>query len=345
MRSEVTNVKPMVSVLLPVYNAQETVARAIQSILRQTFQEFELLVINDGSRDGSLEVVKRFRDPRIRVIDLTRNGGLVAALNLGLDVARGELIARQDADDESMPRRLELQCAALSKNARLLAVGAALQIMRNGRRSGEIWRYPATAVAARWQSLFKTPVAHSAVTFRRDSVVGVGGYLEDYRYAEDYELWSRLLQIGNIGSLSESLLKYDVGVGGVSRAKANEQRVIHCRIAENNMRRLIDSEIENNVVESLAFGVESGAMFGGFSEFVSVAGCLATLYQKFLSVERTRQDEVVSGEVRSDLEERACKLVRMLPYRERFRGLNMITKALPSKTISRRSMARMLCLP
>ena len=80
MRSEVTNVKPMVSVLLPVYNAQETVARAIQSILRQTFQEFELLVINDGSRDGSLEVVKRFRDPRIRVIDLTRNGGLVAAL-------------------------------------------------------------------------------------------------------------------------------------------------------------------------------------------------------------------------------------------------------------------------
>ena len=193
--------------------------------------------------------------------------------------------------------------------------------------------------------MFKTPVAHSAVTFRRDSVVGVGGYLEDYRYAEDYELWSRLLQIGNIGSLSESLLKYDVGVGGVSRAKANEQRVIHCRIAENNMRRLIDSEIENNVVESLAFGVESGAMFGGFSEFVSVAGCLATLYQKFLSVERTRQDEVVSGEVRSDLEERACKLVRMLPYRERFRGLNMITKALPSKTISRRSMARMLCLP
>jgi hypothetical protein len=335
----------MVSVLLPVYNAQETVGRAIQSILRQTFEEFELLVINDGSRDGSLEVVKRFQDPRIRVIDLTRNGGLVSALNYGLDVARGELIARQDADDESMSRRLELQCAALSKDARLLAVGAALQIMRNGRRSGEVWRYPATAVAARWQSLFKTPVAHSAVTFRRDSVVGVGGYLEDYRYAEDYELWSRLLQIGNIESLSESLLKYDVGMGGVSRAKANEQRIIHCRIAGSNMRRLINAEIENKVVDSLAFGLESGATFGEFSEFLSAAKCLALLYRKFLEAERTQQDESVPGEVRIDLEERACKLVRMLPYRHRFSGLNAMIEAMPRKSISRRSMARLLCLP
>lgn len=345
MRAVVNKARPMLSVLLPVYNAQETVERAIQSILRQTFREFELLVINDGSQDGSLEIVKRFCDPRIRVIDLQQNCGLVAALNLGVEIARGDLIARQDADDESMPTRLELQCATLSRDPSLVAVGAALQIMRNGSPSGDVWRYPVSAVGARWQSLFKTPVAHSAVVYRRRSVVGVGGYSDDYRYAEDYELWSRLLEIGNISSLREILVKYDVGLGGVSRAKANEQRLVHCRIVRNNMRRLLNRDVENDVVELLAFRVESGGGFERVSEYQRAVDGLACLYESFLAAERTRYGEAVAREVRADMEERVCKLVRMLPYRKRLRGLNVILDAMPKKSISPRSMACMLCLP
>ena len=337
--------RPLLSVLLPVFNAQETVGRAMQSILAQTFHDFELLVVNDGSEDGSLEAVKKFCDPRIEIIDLKRNCGLVAALNCGLEAARGDLIARQDADDESLPARLQLQCAALSNNSKLVAVGAALRIMRNESATGEVWKYPASAAGARWQSLFKTPVAHSAVMYRRKPVVECGGYSDEYKCAEDYELWSRLLEIGDIRSLSNILVGYDVGIGGVSRTRANEQRRVHCRIAGNNMQRLSNSRIESDVIELLSFGVEDFGVLQEFSRFQRAVNVFASLYQTFLATERALWDGEMPSEVRLDMEERACKIVRMLPYRERLRGLNCILTAMPKRSFSSRSIASMLLFP
>ena len=345
MRAIVSKTRPMLSVLLPVYNARDTVGPAIQSILRQTFREFELLVIDDGSQDGSVEIARKFRDPRIRIIELKENGGLVAALNLGIELARGDLIARQDADDESMPTRLERQFAVLSREPNLVAVGAALQIVKHGSPSGEVWKYPVSAAGARWLSLFKTPVAHSAVVYRRAAVIGIGGYSEDYRFAEDFELWSRLLEIGNIISLKEILVKYDIGVGGVSRAKVTEQRLVHCRIVRTNMQRLLGRDVENDVAELLAIQIESGGVKKNFSEYQKAVGLLACLYGRFVAAEQTGHRDTAAREVRTDMEDRVCKMVRMLPYRLRLRGLSVMLGVMPNRSISPRSIVRMLCLP
>lgn len=335
--------EPMITVLLPVYDAQESVRRAIDSILSQSYREIELLVINDGSQDRSLDIIRSCDDPRIRVIDLQKNGGLIAALNLGIKAARGEFIARQDADDESFPMRLESQCQVLLDEPNIVAVGAALRIVKKGNPSGEVWRYPTSAVGARWQALFKTPVAHSAVVYRRRQIVALGGYSDDFRYAEDYELWSRLGETGGIRSLEEALVKYDVGLGGISRAKAVEQRAVHCRIAKANMARLLNGDVDSSVVDTLAIGVDRDEVFQELSEYARAIECLVRLYQRFVLVEQDKYGEFSSQQVMTDLGERFRKLIRMLPYKMRLRGLRILRRIAPTKSVSRASMVRMLC--
>ena len=337
--------KSMISVLLPVYNAEESVERAIVSILRQSHREFELLVINDGSRDRSLKIIQTIDDARMRVIDLKENRGLIGVLNLGLELAKGEIIVRQDADDESVSNRIELQLEVLLREPGVVAVGSALQIMREGRWSGEVWSYPGSAVEARWQSLFKTPVAHSAVAYRRRLVIELGGYSEKFRYAEDYELWSRLVTVGEIRSVKEALVKYDLGSGGVSRAKSEEQRLVHCRIARHNMERLLNRKVEGGVVESLASGIDRGGIFREFDEYRSAIECLTNLYKTFVVVESQRSAGSDLSLINRDFEERIWKLVKMLPYRMRLRGVRAFQELSPGMNLSLASVVRALCRP
>ncbi len=160
--------RPSVSVILPVYNAERSIAAAVMSVLRQSFSDFELIAINDGSTDSSGEILRSFGDCRIRIIERKNNRGLVAALNDALGEAKGEFVARQDADDVSLPERLALQRDAFDTSPNVGAVGANLELMANDSESRGNWIYPDTPDGARWQALFKTPVAHSAVMYRRD---------------------------------------------------------------------------------------------------------------------------------------------------------------------------------
>lgn len=190
---------PRVTVLMPAYNAGPYLAQALDSVCRQTFDDFELLVIDDGSTDNTREVLAQCRDPRLRTVLHSTNAGLAVRLNEGLALARGTLIARLDADDVAHPSRLALQVAALDREPVLSLVGGyAVNISGDG-TFNSMGLYPTSPREISWACCFDSPFNHSAITFRRDAVMALGGYDKSCGYAEDFELWSRLIRSGLVG--------------------------------------------------------------------------------------------------------------------------------------------------
>jgi hypothetical protein len=203
-------VVPAVSVVLPVYNSEPYLAEALDSILRQTFDDFELIAVYDASTDNSrrrLEDAAR-RDARVSVV-AGPGRGLVDALNLGLARARGEFIARMDADDVSQPTRFARQVDYLRANPQIAVVGSAITLID---AAGKVIReidYPSTpAEVDRFLIETGSALAHPAVMARRDAMLSVGGYRSLFQHAEDYDLWLRLAEGYSLANLPERLLRY-----------------------------------------------------------------------------------------------------------------------------------------
>lgn len=184
---------PRVSVVLPVYNEAAVVEGAIRSILSQSFESLEVVVIDDGSTDGTSTTVEAIDDGRIRLIRNSENLGLPVALNRGIDAARGEFVARMDADDRSLPRRIERQVAAMEADDRRQVVGCWYRLIGpDGARFGPIERTHPDDVDLR-DVLHRGPgIAHGSVLIRADALATVGGYREAFTYSQDLDLWLRL---------------------------------------------------------------------------------------------------------------------------------------------------------
>jgi GT2 family glycosyltransferase len=216
---------PRVSVVLPIYNGGPFLADAVNSILAQTFRDFELIAIDDGSRDTSGEILDRFAlaDSRVRALHQT-NTGIIGALNRGLALARGEFIARMDADDVAQPERLARQAVFLDAHPNIAVVGSAVTLIdERGKRIRDV-AYPVTPEAVAEFLEIGAPLAHPAVMMRRDAVLAVGGYREAYRHAEDYDLWLRMAERYRMANLPDRLLLYRQHEAKHSFTYAVEQR-------------------------------------------------------------------------------------------------------------------------
>lgn len=213
-----------VSVLMPVYNGEQFLAEAIESILGQTFADFEFLIVDDGSTDNSPTILADYasRDPRIRVVTQA-NAGIVAALNRGLAECRSPLVARMDADDVSLPMRLERQMAFLAARPSVAVVGTAIQLISETGAAGPEVHHPAAQQVIARRLRHGNCLAHPSVMMRRDVVMGVGGYREFLRHAEDYDLWTRAAERHELANLPDCLLRYRVHGGQVSWAVAEAQ--------------------------------------------------------------------------------------------------------------------------
>ena len=223
------NHPPTISVILPVYNTEAYVREAVESILAQSFTDFELIIINDGSTDGSGAILRELaaRDARILLVERPHNEGAASARNKALEMARADLIALMDADDVSIPERFALQHARMVQDPELAVLGSFMHIMDKEGNIIGLDEYPLTPkAAAHYMEYNRCPVAHPAVIMRRDAVLKAGGYRKAFlSYAEDYDLWLRMSDLGYaIANLPQPLLNYRWHGANVSEVHWQAQR-------------------------------------------------------------------------------------------------------------------------
>jgi len=241
-------VKPRVSVLMPVHNGERFLREAVESILDQDYADFEFIIVDDGSTDNTAEILGTYSDPRIVCLSHKTNLGIVHALNCGLETARGELIARQDADDVSLPHRLEQQVRLLDQRPDVVIVGSSCHMIDDaGVRIG-ICRFPVSDTAIHWLMLFHNGFAHTSVMLRAGVLHQHAlRYDERLSTSQDYDLWSRLLHHGLGMNIAQPLVKRRAHAEQVSRTSAIQQRCFADRIARSNLEqigvRLSDAEV------------------------------------------------------------------------------------------------------
>lgn len=205
---------PTISVVMPVYNAGEYLSLAIDSLVGQTFTDFEVIAINDGSSDESGEILDKIAetDSRFRIIH-QKNKGLVATLNYGVSLAKASIIARMDADDISLDNRFETEFPLFSDKNVVLVVGGYEEL---GTKKSTVHTPPSQQESLSRSLYVQNYIGHGTVMFRKDSFVEVGGYRQSVGPVEDYDLWIRLSELGKISSVKEVVYLWRVTAGGIT---------------------------------------------------------------------------------------------------------------------------------
>lgn len=199
---------PLISVVIPVQNQEKYVQEAVASVLSQTFDDYEIIIVDDFSQDNTVKIVRQFEDPRIRIIQNTSPQGVSKALNLGLIESNGQFIARLDGDDVMVSTRLQKQADFLRQNPEYGLVGSWMRVF--GLRK-TVARYPTLDEDVRLALLFRVPFGHPAVTYRKRWDSGaIGLYNTNLATAQDFDLWGRISQQWKCANLPEELTAYRV---------------------------------------------------------------------------------------------------------------------------------------
>lgn len=236
-----------ISVVMSVYNGEQHLRESIESILNQTFTNFGFIIVNDGSTDASLEIIKGYDDAKIRIINNEENIGLTKSLNKAIKEARGEYIARQDADDISLPNRLELQHEFLEKHPEVALLGTGIYVIdEKGDKIEKRIMHPNPK-----KSLLKgNRFIHGSVMFRKSVIDELGAYNETLKYSQDYELWLRLSKKYNVRNLTAPLYKLRMHRGSILSKKVEEQQmyaVLAQKLAMNEAKEQTLLDLQDNL--------------------------------------------------------------------------------------------------
>ncbi|MBN9332129.1 glycosyltransferase [Devosia sp.] len=235
-----TTSPPTITILIPVYNAENTLEASLVSALEQTRPANEIVAINDGSRDGSGAILAAVEDPRMQVFE-QENQGLAATLNRGIELASGAYIARLDNDDLALPQRLEKQLAFMESNPDVALLGTWAAIYVGDDKSGRFHRHPTESKSLKLDLLFDNPFVHSSVMYRTDVVRALGGYRVERakRIPEDYEFWSRIARSHEIANLPEVHTVYREVPGSMMRSGAEEMLDNVIVISADNLQHVL----------------------------------------------------------------------------------------------------------
>ena len=237
---------PEISIVIPVYNAQSYLADAIQSVLSQTYVDWELVAVDDGSTDRSLEILNDFarRDSRIRVLPM-EHAGICRTRNTGIHAARGRYLAALDNDDVMLPDRLQAQFDFLESRPDYVAVGTAGMLIDVEGDPINERTFPTSGEEVERELLAgRNPLMQSSMMFRRDAVIAAGSYQDGRNFAEDYDLFLRLTEAGQIGNLAEVLMLQRQHVSRASAAHYEDQnRVVLLALRDAYDRRGLTSEL------------------------------------------------------------------------------------------------------
>ncbi|MDD3936004.1 glycosyltransferase [Rhodoferax sp.] len=271
--------QPAVSVVLPVFNGGKYLHAAIESVLTQTFKDFELIVLNDGSTDSSLRVIQSFafKDPRVVIVN-RENRGLVATLNEGVQLAKADLVARMDADDICYPNRLTQQYEYIKAHVDCVAVGTLIQLIDpEGLRIKKMGSYINHDEIVADYMRGNCSFFHPTVMFRREVAVSLGGYSDQYRHAEDVDFFLRLAEVGRLANLPEVLLNYRQHSTSIGYAHSQAQmRSARSAVAEACRRRNLPSRIDFKLADASIAVQSKAAIHYKWAWWALVAGNVAT---------------------------------------------------------------------
>jgi len=246
--------KPEISVIMPAHNSKKFLRESVESILNQTFKDFELIIINDCSTDSSLRIIKSYKDKRIKLINNKKNLGTVKSRNVGLKAAKGKYIAILDSDDISYPKRLEIQFNYLENNPHIFLVGSsAIYMDEKGKEIRRFRKYDDYKMLA-WRLPKSCSIVHSSVMFRNTKEIF---YNEFYKSAHDYNLYLDLLSMKkNITNLPQFLVSHRVH-GGASH-EGSERQKIFCHLTQKEHKYLNDKV---RLLDKLEYSLELGAFY------------------------------------------------------------------------------------
>lgn len=248
IKIETASKSPVVSVLMPVYNGEKYLREAIDSILAQTFTDFEFIIINDGSTDKTEEIILSYSDLRIHYFKNEKNLGIVGTLNRGLDLCKGKYIARMDADDVSLPERFEKQVVFMENHPSVVACGCLYAIY--GKENKGAVDVATDADDVRMDMALYCQYAHSTLMLRRNVLEDNRlRYREEYRHAEDYKLWTELLRYGDMVNVPNILHKIRQCEEGISVVYSKEQKQLADRVRKDYLQQMgIETEHTLNEV-------------------------------------------------------------------------------------------------
>lgn len=245
------NFCPKVSVVMVVYNGEKYIYDSIESVLNQTYKNFELLIINDGSTDNTVSIIESFQDIRIRLIHNEENKQQVYSRNRAIELAKGEYIAVNDADDLSMPTRLEKQVEILDNEPDIAIVGSWVRIVDENADKIHDWKLPIEPEHINWALCFYVPVTHSAMMYRKEVVQQLGGYGTEETFAEDYQLFIKIVKTAYMKNIPEVLQYTRTHNRRVTLSYKSKCRENSYRISKDYIHNLIGEDIDENIIAFL----------------------------------------------------------------------------------------------
>lgn len=244
---------PLVSVIMPVYNGEKYISESIESILHQTYKNFEFIIIDDGSTDSTSVLLSDYqkKDPRIKVKRFEKNQGLTICLNIGIKLARGEYIARMDADDISLPSRFEKQVEFLEKHPHVAVLGTSFSLIDQNGSTLRKYFFSNNHNILKWNLLFFNPICHPSVVFRASTIREIGGYSSDLMRAQDYDLWWRVCRIAELSNLQEQYLIMRQHAMRVTNQHQEDQNAHIAIIGQRHLSITLNRELPYNIIRSI----------------------------------------------------------------------------------------------
>ncbi len=257
---------PKITVLMPIYNGEKYLQEAIESILIQTFNRFEFLIIDDGSKDNSSEIIQSYADERIRYIINRKKLGIPESLNKGLQLAQGEYIAHMDCDDISHPKRLEKQVRFMDAHPNVGVCGTWVKVFG---KLEATWKFPKTPNEIMASLFFFDPLAHSSTISRLKMLREYNLFYDKaFNYAEDYDLWVRCARHFELANLDQVLLYYRVHEDQIGNQRREEQ---HNYADQIRMRQLYELGLSPNSKEVKIHKALTSMNFKATKEFIEDA--------------------------------------------------------------------------
>jgi len=235
--------KPRISVVMSVHNAQRYLKESIEGVLRQNFADFEFIIVDDGSTDGSFRIIRGYGDNRIKVIRNQGRNGLTKSLNKALRRVRGEYVARQDADDISLPSRFEEQIEFFERHPKIALLGTSIYIIDE---KGRILEEKKACPRPSKNLLKRNEFFHGSVMFKKAVIDNLGGYNELFKHSQDYELWLRIAKYHDIRNLQIPLYARRIHRSSIGLIKTKEQflfKMLARKVATHELK--VDAYLEN----------------------------------------------------------------------------------------------------